>query len=55
MKSGKLRLKSGRISGAYSEFKLAHAIQPNNIEVNKLLFETLEILCLDYCKDLSNN
>ena len=48
LKSGKSRLHKGRISGAYSEFKLAYAIKPNNKELNSLLLETLEILCLDY-------
>ncbi|WP_179007911.1 hypothetical protein [Winogradskyella forsetii] len=47
LKSGKWRLKKGRISGAYSEFKLAYAIQPENEELNELLLETLEILCYD--------
>lgn len=48
MSSGKRRLNNGKISGAYSEFKLAYAIKPNNNEVNQFLTETLEILCLDY-------
>lgn len=55
LKSGKSRLNKGRISGAYSEFKLAYAIKPDNTELNVLLFETLEILYLDYnrhCDDL---
>ncbi|MBF8149967.1 hypothetical protein ITJ86_08655 [Winogradskyella sp. F6397] len=55
LKSGKWRLNKGRISGAYSEFKLAYAIKPDNVELNALLLETLEILCLDYnrhCDDL---
>jgi len=48
LKSGKSRLHKGRISGAYSEFKLAYAIKPDHKELNALLLETLEILCLDY-------
>ncbi|WP_229720498.1 hypothetical protein [Winogradskyella helgolandensis] len=55
LKSGKQRLNKGRISGAYSEFKLAHAIKSDNKELNALLLETLEILCLDcnrHCDDL---
>lgn len=48
IKSGKKRLNVGAISGAYSEFKLAYAIRPNDKELNQLLLETLEILCLDY-------
>ncbi|MBU2929819.1 hypothetical protein [Winogradskyella psychrotolerans] len=55
LKSGKSRLHKGRISEAYSEFKLAYAIRPDNVELKALLSETLEILCLDYnvhCDDL---
>ncbi|EDP70653.1 hypothetical protein FBALC1_07838 [Flavobacteriales bacterium ALC-1] len=54
MKSGKKRLDIGAISGAYSEFQLAYAIRPEDIELNELLFETLEILCIDYDKHCSN-
>jgi len=54
LKSGKWRLNKGRISGAYSEFKLAYAIRPNDKELNKLLLETLEILCLDYNRHCEN-
>ncbi|EPR70765.1 hypothetical protein ADIWIN_3412 [Winogradskyella psychrotolerans RS-3] len=55
IKSGKQRLNKGRISGAYSEFKLAYAIKPKDKELNQLLLDTLGILCLDYdrhCDDL---
>jgi hypothetical protein len=54
MSSGKKRLLNGNINGAYSEFKLAIAIMPHNGEVNKLLFETISILCQEnegYCKE----
>ena len=55
IKSGKMRLNKGEISGAYSEFKLAYAIKPKDKALNQLLFETLGILCVDYnkhCDDL---
>ena len=45
LKSGKKRLKNNEITGAYSEFNLAHNIYPNNKELNQLLIETLSILC----------
>ena len=48
IKSGKNRLSSGKIHGAYSEFTLALNLKPNNKELNSLLLETLEILCFDY-------
>ena len=54
--SGKKRLSSGKIYGAYSEFTLAHNIKPNHKELNSLLLETLEILCFDYnnhCDELA--
>ena len=54
MNSGKNRLYSGKISGAYGEFKLAQAIKPNDKEVNYLLLESLEILCLDYNRKCQN-
>ena len=54
MTSGKRRLNSGKISGVYSEFKLAYAIYPNDKELNQSLIETLEILCLDYNRHCSN-
>ncbi|TWO32992.1 hypothetical protein E1J38_009020 [Seonamhaeicola sediminis] len=53
--SGKKRLYHGNISGAYKEFKLAHAIYPDNKELNKLLVKTLNILCekqVSYCEVL---
>jgi hypothetical protein len=53
--SGKNRLRERRILGAYSEFKLAYSIYPNNIEIQQLLNETLSILCednSDYCNEL---
>ncbi|WP_282135901.1 hypothetical protein [Seonamhaeicola maritimus] len=53
--SGKNRLLEGRISSAYKEFKLAHAIYPENEALNNLLIETLEILCEEdnfYCDEL---
>ncbi|GAA4969873.1 hypothetical protein [Algibacter aquimarinus] len=56
IKSGKKRLISNNIIGAYSEFNLAYQIKPNNEELNQLLIETLSILCdknTDYCDDLN--
>lgn len=53
--SGKSRLISNNLKGAYSEFKLAHAIYPENEELNTLMIETLSVLCKDenaYCSDL---
>lgn len=55
MTSGKERLVNGNVSGAYSEFKLATELKPNDKELNILLYETLSILCFDYnehCDDL---
>lgn len=55
MQSGTRRLKEGYIVGAYSEFKLAHQLYPNNKETNRLLFETICLLCENennYCKEL---
>lgn len=57
IKSGKQRLNSGSVFGAYSEFKLAYAIKPNDEKLNQLLFETLATLCIDYnryCNALEN-
>ncbi len=57
IRSGKRRLQDGSLLSAYSEFKLAHAIKPNNTSVNQLLTETLTLLCLDHnkhCKELDN-
>jgi len=55
LKSGKYRLETNNIDGAYSEFKLAYKISQNNKELNQLLSETLSILCYndaDYCYEL---
>lgn len=54
LKSGKKRLYHGQISGAYSEFKLAYKIRPNDEKLNQLLLETLEILCLEYGRSCNN-
>lgn len=59
LKSGKYRLETNNISGAYSEFKLAYKINPDNNELNVLLSETLSILCYrdtntNYCDELDN-
>lgn len=45
MDSGKRRLFSNNILGAYSEFNLAYDILPQNEELNTLLIETLCMLC----------
>jgi len=50
IKSGKYRLSKGSLAGAYSEFKLAEDIRPNDAELNALLFETLSRLCINYKK-----
>lgn len=53
--SGEQRLKRNQIIGAYSEFKLAYTIKPNDEKVNQLLLETLSVLCVDgnnYCIEL---
>jgi hypothetical protein len=55
MTSGINRLKGQNLVGAYSEFKLAYAINPDNQELNELLLETLYSLCesdTTYCSDL---
>ncbi len=55
LKSGKNRLLSNNILGAYSEFNLAHNIRPNDKELNQLMIETLGILCVNeekYCDKL---
>ncbi|MFT4612248.1 MAG: hypothetical protein ACJA1H_003022 [Glaciecola sp.] len=55
MNSGQSRLTSNNLVGAHSEFKLAHAIYPQDDCVNQLLIETLVALCLDdtkYCSEL---
>lgn len=43
--SGKRRLKSRNLVGAYSEFKLAYNLRPNDIELKQLLLETITLLC----------
>jgi hypothetical protein len=53
--SGKGRLVSNNLKGAYSEFKLAQAIYPKDDLVNQLLIETLACLCNNgnsYCNEL---
>ena len=58
IKSGKKRLVSNNIVGAYSEFNLAYQIKPNSEELNQLLIETLSILCTkntDYCDRLNSH
>lgn len=55
--SGQNRFANNNIEGAYSEFKLAKAINANDTEVNKLLEESLTILCLNhgqYCDELDD-
>ncbi|MCD2259054.1 hypothetical protein [Psychroserpens luteolus] len=53
--SGTKRLKGNNLQGAYSEFKLAYTIDPENEHLYQLLVETLSTLCKDgntYCDDL---
>ncbi|MCC1484167.1 hypothetical protein [Winogradskyella immobilis] len=55
MKSGKERLERFLIKDAYSEFKLAYKLFPEDEELKKYLFETLSILCKKenaYCLEL---
>ncbi len=55
LNSGKKRLLSNNVLGAYSEFNLAYNIKSDNKELNQLLIETLSILCsqdIEYCDDL---
>jgi len=55
LSSGKERLLNNNIIGAYSEFKLAYNIEPNNEDLKALLIETLSILCVEnnsYCDKL---
>ena len=55
IKSGKKRLLSNNILGAYSEFNLAYNIKPKDKELNELLIETLSILCdkkESHCEEL---
>jgi len=57
LNSGKGYLKRNNIINAYSEFILAYKVNPNNKELNQLLIETLNILCIDnnkYCNELDN-
>ena len=48
MKSGKYRLEKQNYIGAYSEFKLAQAIYPNNSEIEELLKETVIFTCYNH-------
>lgn len=55
MRSGERRLGLNNVVGAYSEFKLAYNIYPENEHLNQLLIETLSILCESenhYCTEL---
>ncbi|MFD1061711.1 hypothetical protein ACFQ1Q_00535 [Winogradskyella litorisediminis] len=55
MNSGKRRLQNNNLKGAYSEFKLAKAIFPENKEANELFLQTLSILCFEenvFCNEL---
>lgn len=57
MSSGKKRVLIQNYSGAFSEFKLAKAIKPNNSEVNLLLLEVISLLCEkneEYCKEFDD-
>lgn len=53
--SGKSRLRSNNMLGVYSEFVLAHKIEPKNEEIINLLIETSYSLCKNdkvYCEAL---
>ncbi len=55
MKSGIWRFDKQNYNGAYSEFKLAYAIRPDDEKLNDYLFKTLNVLCLEnnsYCEEL---
>ncbi|WP_044398133.1 hypothetical protein [Lacinutrix sp. Hel_I_90] len=55
LNSGKSRLSKHNVSGAYSEFVLAHKIDPKNENVVNLLIETTHTLCIEdqrYCDAL---
>ncbi|WP_299335321.1 hypothetical protein [uncultured Psychroserpens sp.] len=55
MNSGISRLRGQNFVGAYSEFKLAHAIYPEDKTVNELLLQTLYSLCEEdqtYCSEM---
>ena len=57
MDSGKYLLESNKMLEAYSEFKLAYNIRPNDKELNQLMIETLIALCdekLRYCDELDS-
>lgn len=57
MKSGKNRFERLLVEDAYSEFKLAYRLYPENEELKQYLFETLSILCQKqetYCQELDN-
>tara|TARA_R100001369_G_scaffold37054_1_gene62506 strand:+ start:306 stop:500 length:195 start_codon:yes stop_codon:yes gene_type:complete len=50
----KKRIEAQNYEGAFSEFKLANAINPNNREVNQLLLKALSILCYEENKYFIN-
>ncbi|TYA71811.1 hypothetical protein [Seonamhaeicola marinus] len=53
--SGKTRLSQNRVIGAYSEFKLAYAINSKDKALNDLILQTLTILCENnnkFCEEL---
>jgi len=53
-RSGEKRLRTQNYKGAFSEFKLAYAIKPNDKEMNQLLLEVVSLLCEQnevYCKE----
>ncbi|WP_299887843.1 hypothetical protein [uncultured Lacinutrix sp.] len=55
LNSGISRLSNNNVHGAYSEFVLAHKINPDNDQVINLLIETTNILCEEdiyYCNEL---
>ena len=53
--SGYNRLENNNVKAAYSEFKLAYNINSKNETLNKLMVETLMVLCdtdVHYCHEL---
>ncbi|SHH55079.1 hypothetical protein [Winogradskyella jejuensis] len=57
MKSGRERLNQQNVIGAYSEFKLAIAIYPDNIEAKELLIQSAIMTCYNhgkYCEELES-
>ncbi|WP_452597641.1 hypothetical protein [Pontimicrobium sp. MEBiC01747] len=57
MESGISRLHNNNVLGAYSEFKLAYKIYPENEKLKQLIIETASVLCAKeetYCNDLDN-